>query len=77
MEILFNYGVTVTPNDNADIDSEIYYGLTCTTAGNAVLVTAANTTVTVSLAVGQMLRGMGFRRVKSTSTTAAGITAWR
>ena len=80
MEILFNFGVAVTPSDTALLDTasnEIFYGLTCTGAGNASLLMANGQTVIVSLAVGTMLRGMGFRRVNATGTTATGISAYK
>jgi len=77
METFFTYGITVTPSDTVNIDESDFYALTCTTAGAASILTSTGKTVVVSLAVGVLLRGIGFKRVNSTGTTALGIVAWK
>jgi hypothetical protein len=63
--------ISVTPNDSTDLSS-IVRGLTCLVSGDASVITAGGTTVTVYLVAGAVMP-LACRRVRSTGTAATGI----
>lgn len=72
----FNDGRAVTPADGSDLPSPgVCRALSVNVSGNVSLDTAGGTTLTVAVVAGQPLY-LKIKRVRATSTTATGITAW-
>lgn len=64
--------VSITPNDSTDL-TNVLVGLTCkTTAGDVVVITAKDQTVTYPISLDEVLP-VGIKRVLATGTTAAGL----